>query len=178
MKSKNNASSADEHVRLHYEIEKELATRLRVSTKEERRHLYKTVYDELYQRVPFHPQLIRKEDQAIGKKDAARQYSLLRHFIFPECRFLEIGPGDCSLSLEIARHVKEVYAVDVSDEITKRIDPSPNFRLILSDGTSIPVAPESIDVAYSRDLMEHLHPDDASEQLGNIYRALVVGGLY
>ena len=176
--TKNNLSSVNEHVRVHYEIEKELATRLRVSTREERRSLYKSVYDELYQRIPFHSQLIRKRDEAISKKDAARQYGLLKHFIFPECRFLEIGPGDCSLSLEMARHVKEVYAVDVSDEITKRIDSPPNFHLILSDGTSIPVLPESIDVAYSRDLMEHLHPDDVSEQLGNIRRALRVGGIY
>jgi SAM-dependent methyltransferase len=36
----------------------------------------------------------------------------------------------------------------------------------------------SIDVAYSNQLMEHLHPDDAFEQLQNIYQALVPGGVY
>jgi SAM-dependent methyltransferase len=36
----------------------------------------------------------------------------------------------------------------------------------------------SVDVAYSNQLMEHLHPDDALEQLHNIYKALVPGGIY
>ncbi len=42
-------------LRQHYEVEKELADRLRHATREERRILYGTVYDELYQRVPHHP---------------------------------------------------------------------------------------------------------------------------
>jgi SAM-dependent methyltransferase len=33
-------------------------------------------------------------------------------------------------------------------------------------------------VAYSNQLMEHLHPDDAFEQLCEIYRVLAPGGIY
>lgn len=36
----------------------------------------------------------------------------------------------------------------------------------------------SVDVAYSNQLMEHLHPDDALEQLANIHRALKPGSVY
>ena len=43
---------------------------------------------------------------------------------------------------------------------------------------SVPLAGESVNVAYSNQLMEHLHPDDAVEQLRNIYDVLVPGGLY
>jgi predicted SAM-dependent methyltransferase len=39
------------------------------------------------------------------------------------------------------------------------------------------VRAESVDLAYSNQLMEHLHPDDASEQLANVYRALKPGGV-
>jgi len=53
-----------------------------------------------------------------------------------------------------------------------------NAELIISDGVNIPVPRESIDVAYSNQLMEHLHPDDAVEQLGNICEALALGGIY
>ena len=42
----------------HYEIEKELANKLRHSTRPERRHLYPSVHDELYRRVPDHPLLL------------------------------------------------------------------------------------------------------------------------
>lgn len=92
--------------------------------------------------------------------------------------FLEVGPGDCALSLEVARFAKQVYAVDVSSEIVKGFICPPNFRLVISDGSRVPVSPGSVNVAYSNQLMEHLHPDDAWEQLNNIYRALVPGGIY
>jgi predicted SAM-dependent methyltransferase len=49
---------------------------------------------------------------------------------------------------------------------------------VLSDGVSVPVPPGSVNVAYSYQLMEHLHPEDAFEQLENIYAALAPGGLY
>ena len=42
--------------------------------------------------------------------------------------------------------------------------------------TSIPAA--DVDVIYSNQLMEHLHPEDAAEQLDNIFRALRPGGTY
>jgi len=53
-----------------------------------------------------------------------------------------------------------------------------NFSFALSDGTSIPVPSGSVDVAYSNQLMEHLHPDDALEQLANVHRALKPGSVY
>ena len=52
-----------EMIRQHYVIEKELAGRLRTASKNERRHLYTEVYDELFRRVPDHPQLALKPEQ-------------------------------------------------------------------------------------------------------------------
>jgi ubiquinone/menaquinone biosynthesis C-methylase UbiE len=92
--------------------------------------------------------------------------------------FLEIGPGDCAVACEVAKQVRKVYAIDVSEEITNGLNAPGNFELILSDGSSIPVPPNSIDVAYSSQLIEHLHPDDCSLQLQNTYRALKPGGTY
>ena len=37
---------------------------------------------------------------------------------------------------------------------------------------------DSIDLAYSNQLMEHLHPEDAIEQVKDIYRILKKGGKY
>lgn len=54
----------------------------------------------------------------------------------------------------------------------------PNFELFLSDGSNIPVPLNSVNVAYSYQLMEHLHVEDACEQIQNIYAALVPGGYY
>jgi len=43
-------------LREHYEIERELANRLRNASKEERVRLYASSYDELFLRVAHHPQ--------------------------------------------------------------------------------------------------------------------------
>jgi len=168
-----------EQIKEHYEIEKELANRLRNASKPERRHLYSSLYNELYQRVPHHPLLNRKSTQQERELIVASEMKFIKRFLSKEITFLEIGPGDCALSFEVARFVKRVYAIDISEEITKSLkSPPPNFHLILSDGISIPIPPNSVEVAYSNQLMEHLHPADAFEQLKNIYNALVPGGVY
>jgi SAM-dependent methyltransferase len=165
-------------IREHYEIEKELANRLRSASKEERRNLYSSLYNELYQRVPLHPQLTRKLSLLETRQAVTSQMKFLGPFLSKDTTFLEVGPGDCALSFELAPFVKQVYAVDVSDEISRASTTPENFELILSDGCSIPVAPNSVNVAYSNQLMEHLHPDDAMEQLRHIYNALAPGGVY
>ena len=167
----------EREIREHYDVEKELAHKLRNATKRERGKLYFSIYDELYRRVPHHPQLRKRNNS--GLNDALRgRLKFIRHYIDSNTTFLEVGPGDCYLSIQIAALVKHVYAVDVSDEITKKAVFPGNLKLILSDGVSIPAPEESVDVAFSYQLIEHLHPDDAAEQLINLYRALKPGGIY
>jgi SAM-dependent methyltransferase len=89
-----------------------------------------------------------------------------------------LGAGDCRLSLEVVKHVKFVYALEVSREITKNVPSCNNLQVVYSDGSSVPVATNSIDVAYSYQLMEHLHPEDVYDQLREIYRVLTTGGKY
>lgn len=171
-------SRSPELIREHYLIEKGLAERLRHASREERRSLYTAVYDELYRRVPAHPQLTRKADPAAQARAVAGRMMVLRKFLHKDATFLEVGPGDCALALEVARHVRQVYAVDVSEEIGRGLELPANFERVISDGCSIPVPAESVHVAYSDQLIEHLHPEDALEQLRNIHRTLCAGGVY
>jgi SAM-dependent methyltransferase len=167
-----------EQIREHYEIEKELASTLRNAGKEERRTLYSALYDEMFRRVPTHPQLTRKVSAADTELAVRRRMRFLKRFLRPGETFMELGPGDCALSYAVCERVGSVCAIDVSDEISKADVTPGNFRLILSDGCSIPVEPGSVDVAYSDQLMEHLHPDDAYEQLKGVFDALAPGGRY
>jgi len=167
-----------ERVKDHYLIEKELAARLRNANKEERRHLYATVYNELFQRVPDHPQLIRKLNTRLRRREVSERLSLLRRYLHPDRTYLEIGPGDCALAVEAARRVRSAIAVDVSREIASGVHLLRNLDLVISDGANIPVPVGSIDIAYSDQLMEHLHPDDAMEQLRSIHESLTPGGVY
>jgi len=173
-----NETRSFERVKDHYLIEKELAARLRAASKEERRHLYTTVYDELFRRVPDHPQLESKRDTKARRREVLERLTLLRNYLQADATYLEIGPGDCALAIEAARRVRKVFAVDVSREIAAGVLLLNNLELATSDGCSIPVPAGSIDIAYSDQLMEHLHPDDAAEQLANIYRALMPGAVY
>lgn len=171
-------SRSYERISEHYRIEKELATRLRSAAKEERRKLYTAVYDELFRRVPDQPQLTLKASASSRQAEVAKRLKLLAGYLGPEVTYLEVGPGDCGLAMAVAQRVRKVYAVDVSNEITAGESLPENLELVISDGSTIPVPAGSVDLAYSDQLMEHLHPDDALEQLGNIYRALAPGGIY
>jgi SAM-dependent methyltransferase len=167
-----------EQLRKHYEVEKELAARLRQASKEERKCLYSILYDELYRRVPDHPQLTRKVTPEDTRKAIDEQMEFLGRFLAPDVTYMEIGAGDCRLAAEVAARVKQVYAIDVSAEVSNIGSPPDNFSLIISDGCSIPVPKESVDVAYSNQVMEHLHEDDVLEQLSNVFRAIKSGGIF
>ncbi len=172
------AAGAAASVREHYLVERELADRLRKADKAERRTLYSAVYDELFRRVPNHIQLTTKASAGQAQSRVREQLVVLGRFLKPDSTFMEVGSGDCSLSFHVAKQVRRVCAIDVSDEITKCSTPPANFTLIISDGTSIPIPRGSMDVVYSNQLMEHLHPDDALEQLVNIRDSLAPNGVY
>jgi SAM-dependent methyltransferase len=168
-----------DQLREHYEVEKELANRLRAASSDERRELYKSVYDELLRRVPTHPLVTRRDaDPAVAAAAVAAQVEVLAPFLRPDSTFLEVGAGDCALAAAIAPRVGKVYAVDVSEEITRGVALLASVDVRLSRGTDIPVPPASVDLVYSNQLMEHLHPDDALEQVANIYDCLRHGGAY
>ena len=128
-----------EQIREHYEIEKELANRLRNASRQERRYLYSSLYNELYRRVPLHSQLTRKSSPKETDVFVSTHIKLIKPFLGQDIIFMEVGPGDCAFSFEVAKFVKQVYALDVSAEITKAVTHPPNFRLILSDGSSVPL---------------------------------------
>ena len=181
IKAKNPTGRTIGQLRFHYEVEKKLATRLREAKREDRRRMYGQVYNELYTRVKDHPLLQRKAlsaEQLQRHPGIQSQLRFLRRFIRPNSVFLEIGAGSCLVSMEVAKKVKRVIALDVSDEITRRYDLPPNVELRIFDGVEVPVEAGTVDVVYSHQVMEHIHPDDAFEQLWSIHRSLVPGGAY
>jgi GT2 family glycosyltransferase/SAM-dependent methyltransferase len=157
----------------HYEIEKELATRLRESSREERNTLYASLYDEYNRRTAAGTALAQKQPS-----ETSPQWRFLRRFLHRDTVFLEVGAGNCTISLAAARYVKKVFALEVSTEITRHVQGPPNFELVLFDGFDMPLPAESVNVAFSDQVMEHIHPEDALEQLTNIQRVLANSGMY
>ncbi|MGH6904350.1 MAG: class I SAM-dependent methyltransferase [Geminicoccaceae bacterium] len=165
-----------DRLRAHYELEVQLARRLMNAPKAQRLSTYGAVYAELFAGVPDHPQRARRQTDERGHVDA--QLRELHRHLGKAKVFLETGAGDCRLAFAVCAQVGRVVAVDVCDQLVNLEHAPENFSFALSDGTSIPVPPGSVDVAYSNQLMEHLHPEDALEQLANIHRALKPGSVY
>jgi SAM-dependent methyltransferase len=164
----------------HYLIERELANRLRHAARAERPRLYREVYDELFSRVRHHPMLRAAQDPERGarRRSVEHQLAFLRPYLAPGKAFMEIGAGDCALALRVAALASRVYAIDVSDQITRAVARPDNFELLLTEGSRIPVSAGAVDVAFSNQLLEHLHPEDAADQLREIHRSLAPGGAY
>src|SRR2546422_11353869 len=93
-----------EQIQEHYVIERELAGRLRRASKEKRRRLYTEAYNELFRKVPHHPQLTSKADAAC-RPETLYALRLLRQFLKPDSVYLEIGPGDCEFAIRMAQYV-------------------------------------------------------------------------
>ncbi len=166
-----------EQLKRHYELERSLASRLRQATQSERQKLYGEVYSEL--RKEFSSDLSAPyNDEAFQAKRVTSQMAFLRRFLYPEAVFLEIGSSSCRTAIRVAELVKEVYALDVSfDGVDKSSLPG-NVECIVSDGFHLAVPLGSIDIAYSHQVMEHIHSDDALDQLRAIYAVLRPGGKY
>jgi SAM-dependent methyltransferase len=105
------------------------------------------------------------------------QVALIRQFLPPGGSYVEIGAGDCATVRRVATFARAAIAVEVSAAIVPT-DLPPNVDVAISDGVTVPVPSRSADLIYSNQLMEHLHPDDAMEQLRNIAAALRMGGKY
>ena len=170
------ADRPDQRIISHYTIERELAARLRAAPANERARVYGEVYDELFRRVPDHPQLAI--DPAQRDREVRQKLRFVSRFLDRRSCLMEIGAGDCAFSLRAAPMIRRGIVVDVSQVIVSAARGTSNLEVVISDGTSLPVEPGSVDVAYSDQLMEHLHPDDALVQLANVVRAVRPGGVY
>src|SRR6185312_3768679 len=102
-----------EQILQHYLIEKKLAERLKAASRESRASLYTEVYDELFAKVPDHPQTVKRATVAERAAKIESELGFLRRYMNAETNFLEIGAGDCALSLAAAGSVRTVQAVDV-----------------------------------------------------------------
>lgn len=166
-----------EDIIAQYEYERAAAQRLMQSKREERRHLYTSVYEELFRRFPDHPEL--RVDPAARWQQVEQQAAKVRALCRPDMTFLEIGAGDCRFAYAIAPCVKTVYALEVTEaKLPKETPPPSNFKLLTFDGFDFPLPDSSIDFAYTNQVIEHLHPEDVEYHLREVYRVLCVGGYY
>jgi len=161
----------------HYQVEKELADKLRKAHPLERPALYGSLYDELFRRVPDHPRLTRRDTEQESRRAVTARLGFLKGLLNKDTVFLEIAPGDCRLAFAVAEQVAKVYAVDISDQSGGAQRPA-NFELVVYDGCRLDFPEKTADVAFSYQFIEHLHPEDMPGHFAMVHRLLKPGGVY
>jgi len=149
-------------------LEKQLAQKLMHTNMEERRTAYKSLYRELFQKFPN----IAFDPESDITHKIKWQIKFLQPFLNRNFVFVEIGAGNCLLSIEIANYVKNVIAYEVADAIPKIENKPNNLSLKIFDGVDILEPNNSVDIIYLNQVFEHLHPDDIFHHLTQYYNAL------
>jgi SAM-dependent methyltransferase len=168
-----------EQVTNHYLVEKSIAERLKKSTRAERKVLYASMYDELFRKVPDHPRLTQRQSAQLTASANVSKFSIVRKFLNESVIFAEFAPGDCRFAFEVATQVKSVYGIDISDQRNPTDIVPDNFKLIVYDGYYLDkIENNSIDIVFSDQLIEHIHPEDTKLHFELVHRILKVGGKY
>lgn len=167
-----------EQLKHHYEVERSIALRLKKANRDGRKALYATMYDELFRKVPDHPRLTQRHSDEMTATAIRSKMSFVRPFIGRNTVFVEFAPGDCLFAAELSGEVDRVYGVDISDQRGDSGRSPDNFRLIVYDGYSLDLEENSVDIFFSDQLIEHLHPDDTAHHFSTVKRILKKGGLY
>lgn len=171
-------SRTPDQLRNHYQVEKDLADRLKKSNREERKALYEVMYDELFDKVPDHPRLTKRADPKLTLVKNKNKMKMVRRLLKPNIAFAEFAPGDCAFCFYVADKVRQVYGMDISDQTNQNRKRPDNFELIVYDGYALDMPKDSVDVLFSDQFIEHLHPEDVSEHYTLARSLLVPGGKY
>lgn len=128
-----------------------------------------------------------EEYEASGREDISnflQNDSLLVELLppFRQCTILEIGCGSGRLTKTLATMFQQIVAIDISSIMlmkAREFVSASNVRFVESDGTSVPVEPSSIDLAFSYIVYQHFPSKDSiSSSFSNVARALRPGGLF
>lgn len=168
-----------EQIKNHYLVEKGIATRIKLATPDKRKEIYATMYEELFEKVPDHPRLTRRNSKELTRIALATKLALLKGLLDKTKVFAEFAPGDCKFSIEMAKYYEHVYAIDISDQRDRSECSPANFKLIIYDGYHLhDIAEKSIDVMFSDQLIEHFHPEETKAHFELVSRLLKAGGSY
>lgn len=93
-------------------------------------------------------------------------------------RLLDIGAGDCVMSLAFSKDFDEAYAIDISfpeEGVSISMSRNNNLHLVLADAQNLPFNDNTLDVVTAISIVEHVqHPELLLQEA---VRVLKPGGL-
>ncbi len=167
-----------DRLRRQYQLEREWAQRLLTQPREARRRLYREVYNEFRLAVPTYREHCQEHRLRAPTTEVKLQAQLLEPFLSERALVVEIGSGDCALASYLAPLVGKVIAQEVCEEVLRGLRFPENLTPVLSAAHCLPLPSESVDLAYSCHMLEHLHPEDALEHMREVRRVLKPGSAY
>jgi len=171
-------TEADERIRQHYLVEKRLARRILMSSRENRTQVAIEAYNELFSSIPWHPQLHNSEEKE--RRILAEKRMIFEHLLGPKVDILDIGAGTAYWTRYLAnKSAGRCVGIDISKEVLIRHpDDPPNLELYIMNAVELDFPVSSFDIAFSSQLIEHLHPEDIELHFANVYRVLKEHGVY
>jgi SAM-dependent methyltransferase len=171
-------TEVDEHIRQHYLLEKRLARRILMSSRESRTQVAIEAYNELFSSIPWHPLLHDSEEKEQERLAGKRMF--FEHLLGSRVDILDIGAGTAYWTRYMANKSSgRCVGIDISKEILiRRPDDPPNLELYIMDAVELDFSANSFDIAFSSQFIEHLHPDDVEHHFSSVYRVLKVNGVY
>jgi SAM-dependent methyltransferase len=163
--------------REHWLVERELRERLLASRPENRDEVTRDVYNELFRLVPWHAANFEDSDDVAYEDLWFQAYGAL---VRPDDTLIDLGCGRGALVRRFAPAVRECIGVDASDEMVAfgNAHRPPNVRFVVGDAVRPDLPAGCADIAVSRQVMEHLHPDDVPGHLRTVHRLLRPGGRF
>ena len=155
---------------LQFNTERRLAALIREAGPHDRPKAYASAYDQLYRAFPYLQTEEREEAERL-----ASSLGFLRPMLSRDSDIVEVGAGRGRLAVAVAALTRSMVALDVAPLADASRCPA-NMRHALFDGVRLPLASNSVDIVLSDNVLEHLHPDDAVEQMGEACRVLKPGG--
>ena len=171
-KSPTTPADADAELRAQFEYERDAAIRLLNAPAGARRGLYReftTVLSPL------------RREPAYGGRRCSQRYRSQFGFIWCFVRagrddFVQLGSGSGKLCVEMARFAKTCIGIDATGWTLPNAPT--NCRFMIDDLVDFSLPDNSVDVAFSSQVLEHLHPDDCKVVIGKIFRALRPGWFF
>lgn len=166
-----------EQLEQHYRLEKHLAARIMNAAPEERSRVSLEAYDELFSTITWHDGHLRSPER---RERLRRAYAPFLRLVGEDRDVLELGCGHGEQMKALAPRNRSCVGVDISEAVLEhQADMPANVRLLIHDATNLfALEDASFDVAFSSQLVEHLHPDDLPRHLAEVSRVLRPGGRY
>jgi SAM-dependent methyltransferase len=161
-----------------WEVERGLAQELLASSSSDREAVTRDVYNRLFSLVPWHDANTQDPDAELAFED--EWFEMYGPLTRPDDVLVDVGCGRGGLIRRFSVAVRECIGIDASDEMVSlaSAEKPANSRFVVGSLISPPLPEASVDFVVSRQVMEHLHPDDVPGHLSSVRRLLRPGGRF